>query len=193
MPAFFQKQLRKNWHYSRKSIIIVFGIILLWIFITIGFFSIFFFLIFSSDITQTNVWTQSIFQESSIKFSDEKISYLLRGVHPNERKYYRSENGSFTCFRGKTKIPFSWVNDNYCDCSDSTDEPGTSACFKEGTFFCKRDSKYIPSSHVDDSICDCSDGEDELEIWNQLQKQTESNPLSCLSLKERILFKLKKV
>uniref|UniRef100_A0A0M3IUH9 EF-hand domain-containing protein n=1 Tax=Ascaris lumbricoides TaxID=6252 RepID=A0A0M3IUH9_ASCLU len=70
---------------------------------------------------------------------------------------------NFSCFTGSKIIPFSYVNDDYCDCPDGSDEPGTSAC-PNAKFHClNRGYKAvdIPSGRVNDQICDCCDGSDE--------------------------------
>lgn len=85
-----------------------------------------------------------------------------RGVPLSRASLYANE-ASFTCLDGVTSIPFSQVNDDYCDCEDGSDEPGTSAC-PNGIFFCNNagyKSIAIPSSRVNDGICDCCDMSDE--------------------------------
>ncbi|KAK1154004.1 glucosidase 2 subunit beta [Acipenser oxyrinchus oxyrinchus] len=85
-----------------------------------------------------------------------------RGVSLSNRHFY-DQSKPFTCLDGSRTIPFDRVNDDYCDCKDSSDEPGTSAC-PRGNFHCTNAGhrpQYIPSSRVNDGICDCCDATDE--------------------------------
>lgn len=83
------------------------------------------------------------------------------GIAPQDLKYYKSE--IINCKNGSKKFTKAQLNDDFCDCSDGTDEPGTSAC-PEGKFFC-HNAGHLPislfSSRVNDGICDCCDGSDE--------------------------------
>lgn len=76
-------------------------------------------------------------------------------------------SNDFVCDQGK-KIEITNLNDDYCDCLDGTDEPGTSACSSRLIFTPQNDAaptegfycankgfkpKYIPTSFVNDGIC----------------------------------------
>ncbi|CAH8609964.1 unnamed protein product [Schistosoma guineensis] len=95
-------------------------------------------------------------------FGDIHGDELPKGV-PLSRSSFYKVGQSFTCLDGSSAIPWWQVNDDYCDCRDGSDEPGTPACLN-GRFFC-RDMQYrpvyLPSAYVNDSICDCCDGGDE--------------------------------
>ena len=107
-------------------------------------------------------------------------------------KFYKDAT-TFTCISNpSTQIPAARVNDDYCDCPDGSDEPGTSACahlsplspprtppdrsagaFNETLalpgFYCKNKGHmplYVPFTHVNDGVCDyevCCDGSEEWE------------------------------
>ncbi|XP_005090113.1 glucosidase 2 subunit beta isoform X1 [Aplysia californica] len=85
-----------------------------------------------------------------------------RGVSLEKASFY--EGGTeFKCLSNGRIIPMDHVNDDYCDCEDGSDEPGTSAC-SNGLFYCENKpykGSYIMSSRVNDGICDCCDGSDE--------------------------------
>ncbi|CAN0365520.1 unnamed protein product, partial [Phaeothamnion confervicola] len=81
-----------------------------------------------------------------------------------ERYAAAKESGSFACIEGGKLVPTVFMNDEYCDCADGSDEPGTSACEK-GRFYCVNAGHrgaFLPSSRVRDGVCDCCDGSDEV-------------------------------
>ncbi|KAF6762433.1 glucosidase II beta subunit-like-domain-containing protein [Ephemerocybe angulata] len=90
----------------------------------------------------------------------------LLGVHPSAlAKYTPSKSNTWKCLDGSKEISWNAVNDDYCDCPDGSDEPGTSAC-PDSRFWCKNEGHigaYIHSSRVGDGLCEteCCDGSDE--------------------------------
>ncbi|XP_065876281.1 glucosidase 2 subunit beta [Euphorbia lathyris] len=85
----------------------------------------------------------------------------LLGIHPLDEKYFGSR--IIKCKDGSKSFTRDRLNDNFCDCVDGTDEPGTSAC-PRGKFYCRNSGskpQFIFSSRVNDRICDCCDGSDE--------------------------------
>jgi len=84
------------------------------------------------------------------------------GVSPELLDKYtqKHDDQEFQCLYSKEFISFDAVNDNYCDCKDGSDEPGTSACSNailsfnnDSKFFCKNKnfkSKLISHSKVNE-------------------------------------------
>jgi len=78
-------------------------------------------------------------------------------------RYRPTERGEFLCAGAEgtlRAIPFASVNDDFCDCADQSDEPGTAAC-PGGRFACLSDGRAVPSNRVRDGVRDCADGSDE--------------------------------
>jgi len=81
----------------------------------------------------------------------------VAGIRPEVSSLYSLPE--FTCLRSGETLPRARINDDFCDCADGTDEPGTAAC-ENGVFHCR--GLDLPASKVRDGVCDCCDGSDEV-------------------------------
>ncbi|GAB7323879.1 hypothetical protein MBLNU13_g07312t2 [Cladosporium sp. NU13] len=139
-------------------------------------------------------------ESAAVAFAASSDSGRPRGVSPEciltdhyatVAKYYKDAE-TFTCISNPAiSVPALRVNDDYCDCPDGSDEPGTSACAHLSPaspqtpantvkntvnntlalpgFYCKNKGHlpaYVPFTSVNDGICDyelCCDGSEEFE------------------------------
>ena len=63
----------------------------------------------------------------------QQAEELTFGVKPTDQHLY---DLPFKCDDGGKILKQKQINDDYCDCVDGTDEPGTSAC-DNGKFWCE--------------------------------------------------------
>ncbi|XP_029649862.1 glucosidase 2 subunit beta isoform X1 [Octopus sinensis] len=111
-----------------------------------------------------------------------------RGVSITMASFYTGQAENFSCLDNSLVVPFNYVNDDYCDCPDGSDEPGTAACIN-GKFHCTNAGyipNYIPSSRVNDGFCDCCDGTDEF-------SEIISCPNKCIELGKKAMEERMKV
>lgn len=110
-------------------------------------------------------------------------AFRIRGLGPAESRHFRGAlaAGNLTCVMAgsagiEVVLPPSAVNDDYCDCADGSDEPGTSACAGLGSsadaarFHCGL--IVLPASRVDDGVCDCCGARRTQESSRALLSQT---------------------
>lgn len=101
------------------------------------------------------------------------LSSSIRGVSPDKAELYKPDaNGNWNCILDPNIVlRFDQVNDDFCDCPDGSDEPGTNACLSDPQkplmFYCPNEGffpGYIENFKLNDGVCDyesCCDGSDE--------------------------------
>ncbi|CAH2352814.1 putative glucosidase 2 subunit beta [[Candida] railenensis] len=117
------------------------------------------------------------------------VSSSIVGVDPADSALYEPliENGKkvWKCLSDPSIVlDYEQINNNYCDCPDGSDEPGTNACAKNRKqFYCANVGHfpgYIEHFKLNDGVCDydvCCDGSDE---W--LFKDGKQCPNKCLEI-----------
>lgn len=90
---------------------------------------------------------------------------IIRGIRLRDIENYTKvfADQKFKCMDGSSELVWERVNDDYCDCTDGSDETYTNAC-SNGKFYCTKQMRHktgrgqdvwIPSSRINDGICDC--------------------------------------
>lgn len=124
----------------------------------------------------------------SVSFLGHVASAVVGVSKEDLAKYDPRPGNTFMCFNGQGEpLGFKAVNDNFCDCEDGSDEPGTGACAGQDVtlFHCNNEhsqARQIYASMVDDGLCDCCDGTDEAGRASRSQEigQAGTCPNTCV-------------
>jgi protein kinase C substrate 80K-H len=70
------------------------------------------------------------------------------GVAPDLVSKYVPTNGKWRCLDGSEEIPWDFVNDDSCDCTDGSDEPGASILLELGPDLRRNSRNWCLPRHV---------------------------------------------